>query len=503
MNYQDYFYELRGRSNTLITKLFASVMYGYVPIMLFLYFVFPDLAKTINMSVSMVIQASVLMLVTPTIFIIMKKLKLNENIISYSITALLILLYVYALLSYKITGYWAAGFFFVSISLLFFEKRLVLSFSIIVLLVNLADIFMTSEQQSGVNPIIRMMLLTITLAVLFLLSRRIEIIIVDNFTKSTGIKKQMENNEILLQNIMATVNNLNTLSVVVNSATEESAKALDEIAADSLNITSSSTESLNSIQNIHQKIEGINNIVEKVTDKVHDSSKLAENMKTAADESRGITSKLEISMKDIEQSVKKVDDTIKDMAEHSNKIQAAIERITEIADQTNLLSLNAAIEAARAGEQGRGFAVVASEVKKLAENSKELSSQIISVIESSRIAVEHSEKAIKDQKDKVANGVEVSQQLINQLKRIFELSTDNIENAREITTDINNQFVLSKELRADAGVVERSAINSNEQVISLSSATEEVSASIEEVAASIKQLTDMTQKLKDISDINE
>ncbi|WP_439098734.1 methyl-accepting chemotaxis protein [Bacillus weihaiensis] len=72
---------------------------------------------------------------------------------------------------------------------------------------------------------------------------------------------------------------------------------------------------------------------------------------------------------------------ILDLQDNSNKILAMTKSIEEIADQTNLLALNASIEAARAGEEGKGFAVVAAEVRKLAENSKNMSSQIKTLVQ--------------------------------------------------------------------------------------------------------------------------
>lgn len=174
--------------------------------------------------------------------------------------------------------------------------------------------------------------------------------------------------------------------------------------------------------------------------------------------------------------------TLKGLSDSSQEIGNILNVINEIADQTNLLALNAAIEAARAGEHGRGFAVVADEVRKLAERSQDAIKEIEIIIRNLRDESENANKDMKNAQNKVENGVSV----MRGTEEVFEQIVDSvlqIKDASEmITTAIHQQVTAIHN------------INDNTQVIS--SSIESSSASLAEVVETVSELKVQAEDLR-------
>ena len=190
-------------------------------------------------------------------------------------------------------------------------------------------------------------------------------------------------------------------------------------------------------------------------------------------------------------------ETVTRLGERSKEIGTIVETISGIADQTNLLALNAAIEAARAGEHGRGFAVVADEVRKLAEQSQEAAKQITDLVTAIQGETDNAVTSIQRGRDAVKTGTAA----VSQLKDTFQQIQDAVEHVASRTENMVSEL---KGVDTQTGSVkdktEQVSAGSGkivDEMQSVSAASEEQSASASEIATASDSLAQLAQKLSE------
>ncbi|HDL01048.1 MAG TPA: hypothetical protein ENH23_02315, partial [candidate division Zixibacteria bacterium] len=187
------------------------------------------------------------------------------------------------------------------------------------------------------------------------------------------------------------------------------------------------------------------NILES-NNNVSDVLKMAEDSAATASKGGEVVNNTVSCMESISKTVSESASSIKKLAESANQIGSIISVIDEIADQTNLLALNAAIEAARAGEQGRGFAVVADEVRNLADRTTKATAEISSMIKGIQVdtnkAVDAMESGIKE----VEHGSTLTNTASVSLNEIVEMSSGVMQMVNQLTISSSEQATTVEQI---------------------------------------------------------
>lgn len=172
------------------------------------------------------------------------------------------------------------------------------------------------------------------------------------------------------------------------------------------------------------------------------------------------------------------------LSEQSNQISAIVNVIKEIADQTNLLALNAAIEAARAGEQGRGFAVVADEVRQLAERTAKSTQEIAGMIQAIQGGTQTTMEGMSEGRSKVEEGVRMAAKAGDSMTQIKGSSRKLLSTVAEISAELRTQSATSSLISRNVEQIAQMTEENNQAVREVSDAA----GNLKELAASLDEL---------------
>jgi methyl-accepting chemotaxis protein len=275
-----------------------------------------------------------------------------------------------------------------------------------------------------------------------------------------------------------------TLSDVISDvkrAADEVASASDELSVSSEQMSKSAASQAVSASQVASSGEEMSQSVMKVA---HSTAEISDSAYKSSQVARNGERLVEATLKEITTiatTVKQSARTVENLGVQSTEIGQIVGVINDIAEQTNLLALNAAIEAARAGEHGRGFAVVADEVRKLAEKTMDATTRIGETIGAIRADVTDAVAAMNETDRSVQSGVEVSGQLSHALQEIVDAVEQLGTMIGQVSFSADEMATTSEQIAADIDHVAQ--------------VTRETSASTERTKQSSKNLAEVSRSL--------
>jgi methyl-accepting chemotaxis protein len=275
--------------------------------------------------------------------------------------------------------------------------------------------------------------------------------------------------------------NLEVLAQTVSEASATIQEMTSSIEAVARNAEVLNTASARASQTVTEMASAVNEVA-KIAEEADRISKRAQEDARTGDEA---VQKTVTGMKTISETMENTARVITGLGKRSQEIGKILEVIEEIADQTNLLALNAAIEAARAGEAGRGFAVVADEVRKLAERSVEATKEIGEVIRQVQTETTDAVETAKVGADETKDGILLADKAGLALRSII----DSVSRSSELMAQIASS--TARQSSASAEVLRT--------VADMNTATEQVTSAVREQAAGSKQIRQAMENINRIT----
>lgn len=333
------------------------------------------------------------------------------------------------------------------------------------------------------------------------LSQRVHIKNKDEFGEIAQIFNQMADSlRSVLVEVSESSDQLAASAKQLSASAEQTSKATEHIVGAVEQMAEGASEQVHTVEQSALIIQDVTGNIEQIADKAQAVVSTTVKAAEISAEGRRAIQVADNQMTSMNGSVHRLAQVIIQLAETSQEIGQITEVITQIAQQTNLLSLNAAIEAARAGEHGRGFAVVVNEVKKLAEQSSNSADQMTSLIRAISDEIGKTLESMQTTTKEVSLGIEVvhtAGTLFSEMERFVgevRSQASDVWTAAQQISDGTSQVV-----QAIQGInqVAQSTAVSTEHV---SSATEEQLASMEEISSSSEALTEMAGELQVLID---
>lgn len=279
-----------------------------------------------------------------------------------------------------------------------------------------------------------------------------------------------------------TIDALRSLVEQINSTTLQVASAAQETQSTAMHLADASEHQAQQITDVSSAITQMAGSIEEVSNNASQSSEVAKQSVSLAVQGNEAVKKAIRGMDTIREQIQETSKRIKRLGESSQQIGDIVELINDIAEQTNILSLNAAIQAAMAGEAGRGFAVVADEVQRLAERSGNATRQIDALVKTIQSDTSEAISSMERSTSEVVSGAKLSQDAGTSLEQIEAVSHQLADLINNITDNAKQQATA--------------AVSTSESMNVIQEITMQTATGSNESASSIGRLLELTNELR-------
>jgi methyl-accepting chemotaxis protein len=281
----------------------------------------------------------------------------------------------------------------------------------------------------------------------------------------------------MVENLRRSVKDINEGVNLLGSSASEILAATTQVASGTAETASAISETTTTVEEVQQAAKQSAQKAKNVADSAQRVAQVSQDGQKAVEETVNVMNRIREQMDSITQTVVR-------MSEQSQSIGGIIASVTDIADQSNLLAVNAAIEAAKAGEQGKGFAVVAQEIKNLAEQSKQSTSQVRNILNDVQKATSTVVMATEQGSKAVESGVKQSVQTGETIRILAESINEAVQATTQIVASSQQQVVGMDQI----GVAMQN----------INQAGTETAVSMVQSEKAAKNLHELGQKLKDM-----
>ena len=280
------------------------------------------------------------------------------------------------------------------------------------------------------------------------------------------------------------VHNMNQILQAVTEAVHATASASNEISSSAEQMAAGTQEQSSQSREISLSVEEMTKTIFETTTIASKAANASKQSGNIAKEGGNDVEQTIYGMNRIADVVNKSAVTVQALGKNSDQIGEIVQVINDIADQTNLLALNAAIEAARAGEQGRGFAVVADEVRKLAERTSKATKEIAAMIKQIQKDTEDAVVSMKAGTQEVHKGKTLADKAGDSLKKIITYADDVVDMVNKVAASSEHQSLTAEQI--------------SKNIEGITTVTHESAQGVQQIAVAAEDLNRLTNNLQEL-----